>query len=314
MPKSLDDCRKSVLKQGKTEEESWKICTSKTGWVKSKDGWINKKTGETYKPHKTNESFTDFLVEYISKSTYLQIAYRSLPLHQGLMKRLGYYQEDIQAYHVTNSAYLKQMYKNQNKAKTHLSCFTRGGNELSKLPSSPNALLLLEGDSVIEGNTDIFTSPDGRGVRWVDIGYVKDNKHAKKLKFYVDGVLQRLFDRYQIKDNGKEVNVYKTDSIKLGNILFDYLIDKKPKEYQQLYRDYMEEIEHMLNTVGYKELNLYLKTASDMGYNEIVLTKWKILEIKSIDYDRIDIIKFCKDNKISYGGIFKARDFSKLKI
>ncbi len=321
MPAALEKCVQGVMDSGKDKGQAYAICGRKTGWVRGKGGWVNKKTGETYhtKTTKTNEnykSFKEFLNEYTTRSTYLHIANRNIPLNSGLMKRLGYYQEDVQAYHVTNHKYLKEMAKNQNKSKKQISAFTKGGPELARLPSQPDVLLLLEGDAVISGDTDIWTGISGRGIRWIEIGHkssTSENKHAKKLKFYIDGVLQKLVDKYQIKDQGKEINVYKLSDTKLGSILFDYLIEMDKKEYQMLYKNYIQEMEHMLNTVGYKELNMYLKTISDMKYNEIILTKWKILEIKSLDYEDTGVAFLAKKYNIPYS-VMPRKDLSKLEI
>jgi len=323
MPAALEKCVQGIMDSGKDKGQAYAICGKKTGWVKGKGGWVNKKTGETYHTKTTNESFKSFksfkqfLNEYTSRSTYLHIANRNIPLNSGLMKRLGYYQENVQAYHVTNHMYLKEMAKNQNKRKTQISAFTKGGPELARLPSQPDVLLLLEGDAVISGDTDIWTGISGRGIRWIEIGHkstTSENKHAKKLKFYIDGVLQKLVNKYQIKDKGKEINVYNLSDTKLGNVLFDYLIEMDKKEYQMLYKDYIQEMEHMLNTVGYKELNQYLKTISDMKYNEVILTKWKILEVYLLDYENPLIVKDIEDLGLNYAGVFKSRDFNKLSI
>ena len=85
------------------------------------------------------------------------------------------------------------------------------------------------------------------------------------------------------------------------------------KEFKKFYFVYLKNLESTLNKV-YKELNLYLKSAADMGYNEVILTKWKIQEVQSVDWDRSEVIELCDQYNISYSGVIMSRDFDKLKI
>jgi hypothetical protein len=243
----------------------------------------------------------DLLLEFSKHQIPELIANRSIPLEPGMMKRLGYYLEGEQAYHLTNSKHLEEMLKSQNKRNQHLSCFTTGGFELSRLPSQPNVLLLLEGDTVIGGETDIWTQVSERGRRWLD---VRDRPGAKKLTFYINGVLQKVSDMI-----GLDIDVYKMKPKELLNVI-EGLSKNKSKQF---YMIYLKEMEAMLNR-QYKELNYYLKNAAEMSYNEVILDRWKILEVWSIDWDRLEVQKFCKDNNIGYGGVIMSRDFNKLKV
>jgi hypothetical protein len=105
MPAALEKCVQGVQKSGKSKSEAYAICSKKTGWVRSKNGWKNKKTGETY--NESFESFESFYEMFVNEYTKYEIreliAHKAIPLDFGLMKRLGYYQEDVEAYHVTNT-------------------------------------------------------------------------------------------------------------------------------------------------------------------------------------------------------------------
>ncbi len=249
----------------------------------------------------SKKSFKQFLNEWSDHELSYLIAQGAIPLDPGMMKRLGYYQEKVQAYHLTNKFHLENTIENQNKRQTHLSCFTKGGPELARLPSQPNVLLLLEGDSVIEGKTDIWTTVSWRGKRWLDI---RGRKGAEKLEFYVKGVLQKLSDQWEFG-----IDVYKQSP----GYLEDEIDKLSKSESIVFYKQYLTEMERMLNR-NYKTLNKYLKTAAEMKYNEIVLTKWKILQAWCVDYDRPDIIIILEKNKIPYSGVIKTGDFSKLSI
>ena len=240
---------------------------------------------------------------------HLQVSKRNLPLTKGLMQRLGYFQDNIEAYHVTNDVYLERMSKNQNKKRTQISCFTKGGNDLSSLPSHPNIVLLLQGDSIISGDTDIYSLPSGRGVRWIDLNHVsnaglKGEKYAKKLIFYINGVIQKVADKYQIP-----IDAYKIKTQDLNSIL----IDLTPKESKMFYKSYMTEIENMLNK-HYKELNSYLKSASNMTYDEVVLTNWKILQGWCIGIESPKIVNEFKKYNIPYSGVITRNELKSLKI
>jgi hypothetical protein len=298
MPAALEKCVQGVIDSGKDKSEAYAICGKRTGWVKSKNGWKNKKTGETF--NETFKSFKTFLTEYTERDISELIANKSIPLDPGLMKRLGYYQEDVEAYHVTNTRDLWSMADKQNKIKNHISCFTKGGPELARLPSQPEVLLKLQGDSIIEGKTDIWSLVSVRGKRWLDI---KDRPGAKKLEKYVEGVIEKTF---------KSIGIILPSKYDYQLVLDELSVMSK-SESKEFYKIYLREMESMLNK-SYKELNLYLRTAADMSYNEVILTKWKILEVQCLENEIGAVKKWCEDKGISYGGAFPRRDLSNLKV
>lgn len=66
------------------------------------------------------------------------------------MKRLGYSQEGVKSFHLTNEVHLETL-KNISKTNAQISTFTVGGPELARLPSQPNCLTVLTGTEVIRG-------------------------------------------------------------------------------------------------------------------------------------------------------------------
>jgi hypothetical protein len=191
------------------------------------------------------------------------------------------------------------MVEQQNKRKNHISCFTKGGPELARLPSQPEVLLKLQGDSVIEGETDIWTLVSVRGKRWL---FIRSGMIFSKLEKYVEGVIEKSFRTVGLDIDGSDDNLVEFE-----------LDNMTPKEFKTFYKIYLREMENMLNR-SYKELNKYLKNASDMSYNEIILTKWKILEVYCLDHEIAAVKKWCEDKRISYGGAIPRRDLSKLKV
>ncbi len=235
------------------------------------------------------------------------IANRSIPLDPGLMRRLGYYEEDVMAWHLTNVMHLNEMVKQQNKRNTHLSTFTVSGPELARLPSQPNVLLKLKGDSVIGGDTDLWTNRGPRGRRWLDIRDRKLTKgDSKKLTFHVSGVLQKIFNEYQI-----DIDVAKSTTGEILSKIRDYR-ELNKKDITRIYKKYLEGMEKMLNR-EYKELNKYLRGAAEMEYNEVVLTKWKIVEVYSIDYESPSVVSIINKLNLPYKGVISIRDIPSLK-
>jgi hypothetical protein len=304
-------------------EKMWAQAKHKSPWENGEPNWaivqtvFKKEIQEYLRKHshknenfgpKSSKSFKKYLneteellLEFSKHKIPELIAARSIPLEPGMMRRLGYYLEDEQAYHLTNSKNLPDMLKAQGKRNNHISCFTKGSHELSRLPSQPNVLLLLEGDTVIGGETDIWSLTSERGRRWLD---VRDRPGAKKLTFYINGVLQKVAGMI-----GLDIDVYKMKPEELQETIEN--LDKS--EAKQFYLTYLREMENMLN-LHYKELNTYLRSAAEMGYNEVILDKWKILEAWSVDWERPEVQKFCEDNNIGYGGVIMSRDFTKLAI
>ena len=240
------------------------------------------------------------LNEYSKHPISELIARRAIPLDPGMMSRLGFLEEDVQAYHVTNSIRLDEMAKNQNKKK-QLSCFTKGGPELARLPSQPNVLLLLEGTSVVKGETDIWTLVSTRDRRWLDIG--SRGKDTKLFKF-ITGVLQTVANKA-----GIECDVYNASTQEIQTKIESL----PPQQKVQLYRLYLTEMEAFLNK-QYKVLINYLKNAAEMSYNEVILTKWKILDVWCIEIEQPNVEEKLKELNLSYAGVILRKDLGKLEI
>jgi hypothetical protein len=216
-----------------------------------------------------------------------------------MMRRLGYYEENITAYHLTNIRDLSTIKKNQRKRNVHLSCFTKGGYELARLPSQPNVLVVLQGDSVIKGDTDIWTVVSERGRRWLDVR----DRVDKKLTFLVNGVIQKTFNQLHI-----QVDAYKISPKELQE-----LIEAQSKSTQKsLYGLFLRNTEEMINR-DYVVLNNYLRNAAKMSYNEVVLDKYTVQGVYTLPhYTGSEALTVIKELHLDYLGEISFDEIKKI--
>ena len=250
----------------------------------------------SFKDHHSEDQ--QILAEFTKHEIPELIANLMIPLSPILMKKLGYHEDDKIAYHLTNfDKYFLDIYKNQGK-KGQISCFTKGGFELTRIPSQPDVLIKLQGEMIIGGDTDIWTLTSSRGVRWLD----HKGRAGGKLGFYIEGILQKLLKEFSIDaeiDNSK--------------LIASSIMNLSKKAQVQFYKRYLEEIERYLSGGGYRELNNYLKNASEMSYNEVIMERVKILEVSCVEIEQDYIINKLRDRNITYGGIMNYHDIKTIK-
>ena len=236
----------------------------------------------------------EILLEFSKHNIAGMISKYMIPLSPGMMDRLGYSEENKIAYHLTNfNKYFDMIYKNQGK-KGQISCFTRGGFELARVPSQPDILIKLQGKMILGGDSDIWTLTSSRGVRWLD----QDSRiKGNKLSFNIDSILRKLAERYNIDFEELDIGI----------------VQLSKKEQVAFYRDYMKAIERYLDQGGYKELNKYLKNAADMSYNEVIMERVTILDVSCVEIEQEYIINKLRDKKITYGGLINYHDIKKIK-
>ena len=215
--------------------------------------------------------FKDFIDEASQNQHKLSsmLAYLNIPLDTEMMERLGY-SYNGEAYHMTSPQWFEELKKMEGTNK-QLSTFTIGSSELLKLPSNPQVVIKLSGNVVIEAQSDMWTTIDRYGMRWMD---VKDDK----IKFVLEGLLisemKKLgidISELPIKYNGPEAEYF------ISNI------DKKRRN--KLYTNYIKRVEDWIDKGGYKQLNNYLKSYITYSYNEVILNKFKILGAYGLDND-----------------------------
>jgi hypothetical protein len=251
--------------------------------------------------------FKDYIGEVNEKNaqgnteTSNLISLASIPLTTKMMDRLGYSYED-EAYHVTSEQYLESLIKLQGKKK-QISAFTKGGNELMKLPSNPTILVKLEGNIVIDSESDMWTHIDNQGRRWISLQQDSENngtKHSEQLKFFIYGIINKIR-----KDLGYEPLRDGMDYKKIVDI------NRMTKSDRGLlYKRYFDEIEKYLDKGGYKLLNAHLKENITYSYNEVILNNFKIQGAYSLDNNsKEDVIK---SHKIKYLGIKSMNDLANI--
>ncbi len=243
--------------------------------------------------------------EYTKHKLSELISLRAIPLSEPMMKRLGYYWEDTVVYHLTNSKNLPGMTKDQNK-KAHISTFSKGGAELARLPSQPDVLLRLKGDEVIQGKSDIWSLTDTQNRRWLDIK--TDSKGGETLYNFLNGVLQKVLNQNDLNielQRGKSFGGDRNLEVELNKLT--------KKQRSKIYGMYIEEVERFLNS-SYKYLNTYLNNLNQFHYNEIILTNWEILDVKSIEIESPLTVKMCAELGLVYSGVIPRKRLSGLVI
>lgn len=244
--------------------------------------------------------FGDYINEKtLSRKLSELISIAAVPLSTPMMDRLGYSYES-EAYHMSNAQFLPNLKKLQG-SKKQLSCFTKGGPELMRLPSNPNVLLKLEGNLVIGGESDIWTLPDAQGRRWLDIQ--NTDPDGLKMRKFFQGFAEKI-----ISDLGYD----------LGNdrLLFSelrYIIEQmKPKDRSSLYKQYIDKIESWIDKGGYKTLNNYLKNQKPFLYNEVVLNKFKVIGVYSVEGN--DKEMEIKAQGFKYLGVISKTEIAKIDV
>ena len=229
------------------------------------------------------------------------ISNRCIPLELKMMKRLGYAYSGEKAFHLTNERHLSGLHKIQNSL-AQLSTFTQGGPELVRLPSQPNCLIVLEGTEVVRGKSDIWTTVDTDGMRWIN--HNADGRATKfTLTFMIDGIITKL-----LKEFGVDFSCDKQPQSEILKAI------KQVKDSKKFHKAYFKNIEDWIDSGGYKEFQNYLDNCANFKYNELVLTKFKIKGIYSLDSENQKIEKFCKSKGVEYKGVFGSRALSELKI
>jgi len=225
------------------------------------------------------KDYLEIIQERIDFGTKIEelIEKSMIPISPKMMEDLGFsYEETIASYHMTNAKDLKTLQGMNDKSQ--ISTFTKPSLKLTNLPSKPNVLVKVQGRELIASKTDLYTYLDTTGRRWIklDIDNQGASSSGKKLKFQIDGIVNKLKKQYKS---------YSTS----------------------MYLKYLKEVQNVLDKGGYKLLNNHLKIEGD--YNEIALDKVEVLGAWSFGADKEDIIK---QNNIKYLGTMTTKEFLEL--
>jgi len=247
------------------------------------------------------------IVEEISKISGKQrpkeelIANRAIPLEPKMMKRLGYSYSGETALHLTNSVHLNGLYRIQG-TNAQLSTFSRGGPELVRLPSQPNCMVELIGTEIIRGKSDLWTTVDKTGMRWINHN-VAERSTNFKLTFMIDGVITKLLKKYGIDFSTEQQP--SSEVLKVINTL---------KDKKKFIKDYFLSIEKWIDDGGYKEFQKYLDNSANLKYNEIVLSKFKIKGVYAIGIENPAVDNFCEKHNIENRGVISSESLGHIQI
>lgn len=247
---------------------------------------------------------TQNLNEYQNYRISELIGLRAIPLSAGMMGRLGYSVDNVSVYHLTNIRHLEELVKIQ-KTKKQISAFSRGGPELARLPSQPNILVRLIGTEIISGDSDIWTLVDTNGRRWIN----QNDRVDGKLTFIINGIIQKIFSspRDASKMSPKDVSKMSPKELQ------DFIDGLSNQSKSEIYADYIDSVERYIDQGGYKDLQNYLRKASNLSYNEIILSNFRIIDVRSLDVDSPLITSKCAELGLVNSGVFKSRDLKDIR-
>jgi len=247
------------------------------------------------------KNFKDFFTEDASQSMYKPaqlMAIGALPLTSTVMDRLGYKYES-NMFHATDVRGLKNLIKLQGKKK-QISAFTKGGtNLLTKIVIKPEFIVVLEGDIVLEGESDLWTHLEQGGRRWLSFR-PGDSKEGDKLKaMLISSLKDKIFKLgYEsIEDENSDTHTIETIS---------YMMKK---DRGVLIKWYHQMAERLIEK-NYKLLNAHLKNNTEgLNYNEVVTNNIKIKGVYTLG---LASKKPIEDLGLKYLGVVEQSDLSAL--
>lgn len=243
------------------------------------------------------------ILEQASQSLYKPqqlMGIGALPLTSTVMDRLGY-KYDSYMYHATDFQGLENLKKLQG-SKKQISAFTKGGtNLLSNIVVQPKFIVALEGDIIIEGESDLWTLLEKGGRRWLSFrpGDSKEGDQLKKM--LLSALIDKVYDMgYEsIEDEDTESHIIETIS---------YMMKK---DRGVLIKWYHQMAERLIER-NFKLLNKHLKNNNDnLNYNEVVTNNIKIIGVYALSSDPYSVNKI-EQAGLKYLGIVSQSELSSL--
>jgi hypothetical protein len=239
-------------------------------------------------------TFKQFLNE---KPTYhrkiaMQMAFGALPVTDKVAYHLGF-GDLTQTFHATDLDHLKNLKKTGRSKKT-ISTFTRGLNKLidGGMAINPDVIAKLEGTAMMEFQGDAYSHPDPQGRRWIiTSGSSKSNFLKDALMTKPIAKMWEFLDDDIVKyDLDKTINTYDE---------FFYLVRKDEDIFQRVFNDYLSgkekskvialyitNAENLMSNTMYSKIVNELLTIDDSGFDEIIMNKFKVLGVYSIENRR----------------------------
>jgi len=266
--------------------------------------------------------FKEFLNEYVapnkSKEWNLMIQ-GALPLKNTVLPSEY---ESVTAYHVTDSEMFEQLVKLQNK-KVQLPTFTKGATWVAQgIYTSGEVLVELEGLSKMTGSTDMMTTLDRNGQRWLTYDGTNSkalwNKFQKLMQQKVLDYFRSLLKPILDKDPKFLPEKYGRDTQPL---LFSLANAMDGKEKAAFIKWYYDEAKKMITPELLKKINSTMKIAKrgteSSKINEVILEKFQIKKFWYIDSEnynkckREDCLKKYK-SKYEFCGIITDKEIGKI--
>jgi len=243
-------------------------------------------------------------IDYLMSMSYI-------PITTKVQKLLGYDVKVKDVYHATSIDFLDGL-KNIQNSKNHISTFTHNlSNLIDKITTKPDILVKLNGTVNMDFDFDIFSHPDKFGRRWLS---TRGSSKSDFLKHAInDKVIKEI-----IKLSGKDL---KPDDLFFDDYIYQKTfneLQKKDKTFLvQMYFDRVHEI--LKNNIYTKILKEILSSPDGREktkYNELIVNKFKILGVYSIEANKYKFNhEAAKDDIEQYGLKYLGHlDLDKIKI
>jgi hypothetical protein len=239
------------------------------------------------------KSFKSYLTEAPSydKKIIELISYGHLPITPKITEYLGFGDKKV-VFHATTLEHLKNL-KKTGKSKKAISTFTRGLHGLvfyAGMSVNPDVVAKLEGNAIIEFESDAFSHPDKQGRRWIN------TRGSKKSKFLQDALMNKtirmIYDFLGLKDEEDYEKFY--NNMRYNDEFFRYNFNKLTnKQKQKVIAFYIANAENLMSNTMYSKIVNDLIMRDKDPYNEILMNKFKVLGVYSIEYGKF---KFNHEN------------------
>ena len=217
------------------------------------------------------------------------MSFGALPVTDKVAYHLGF-GNLTQTLHGTDLEHLKDL-KKTGKTKKTISTFTKGFNSLihGGMALNPDVIAKLEGNAMMEFQGDGFSHPDKQGRRWINTRGVSKSKFLQDAlmtkpveqmwKFLDDDIvkddLERTIDTYD-----KFFSLVTIDETLFQRIFNNYL---SGKEKQKIISLYVSNAENLMSNTMYSRIVNDLLKRNDSGFDEIIMNKFKVLGVYSIE-------------------------------
>ncbi len=209
----------------------------------------------------------------------MQYAY--IPISGPMLDRLGFLEEDFEAFHATTLDHLKGLQK-LGKSKKGISTFTYGLDSIVRnIVVMPEVLAKVKGTRLLGATADFYTYLDKQGRRWFkvkgkDAKFVRESLLVPTINFMSD-LAAKILEPDEI-----DMMVASED--------FDFInmIDSLSKRDKgKVIKFYMDNAERVMNSPAtFKIISKHLKASSDLSHDEVVVNNFKVTRVYSLEANK----------------------------